>query len=443
MNASNLTNSKIVGFASLGNSTFVGSDVGIYKSNDIGKTWSLSNRGLPLDRTTAISQLDGQLLVALSSYGIYISRDQGGSWSFSAGIANIFCFAKAKDLWIAGGQDGLYTSADKGQRWAKQLNINYAVKDVLTKNDTIFLLSPSNGVSMSSNLGVTWTALNVGFGFPFSNANAIATFNNKYFLATDAANGVFELDSSIPAWTSTNKGLAAETNMNALVGDSESLFAGSNQGVHFFAENQWIDFFRESLPKLNSTNKIETLFIHRQHLFAGTGGNGVWVSCIAPKKPTIDLEPKPNGDVTTSTKFNARHQWFLNGELIRDEEKSTLVPKISGLYSVKVNVEGCDSEISNNVFIEVLEKPDAIIQMPNVFTPNGDDYNALFVPSILQNVESASLKIIDRWGVEIFKSDKVLWDGGDARPGVYFFEVTYRGVNGMVGRQVGWLQLIK
>ena len=78
MNASNLTNSKIVGFASLGNSTFVGSDVGIYKSNDIGKTWSLSNRGLPLDRTTAISQLDGQLLVALSSYGIYISRDQGG-----------------------------------------------------------------------------------------------------------------------------------------------------------------------------------------------------------------------------------------------------------------------------------------------------------------------------------------------------------------------------
>lgn len=81
--------------------------------------------------------------------------------------------------------------------------------------------------------------------------------------------------------------------------------------------------------------------------------------------------------------------------------------------------------------------------MPNVFTPNGDDYNALFVPSILQNVESASLKIIDRWGVEIFKSDQVLWDGGDAWPGVYFFEVTYRGVNGMVGRQVGWLQLIK
>ena len=58
------------------------------------------------------------------------------------------------------------------------------------------------------------------------------------------------------------------------------------------------------------------------------------------------------------------------------------------------------------------------IQMPNVFTPNGDDTNELFGPVLLPGVDklitSAQLRVWDRWGKKVYDGKGVsgiYWDG--------------------------------
>lgn len=109
------------------------------------------------------------------------------------------------------------------------------------------------------------------------------------------------------------------------------------------------------------------------------------------------------------------------------------IPFVVGCYYVNaVDDMGNESEISNVVCVEVC--PD--YELPNVFTPNNDSYNDLFVPlgtvdNTLSNpnVESVDMTIFNRWGKVMYTTNDplILWDGKnqnnnqDCSPGVYFY----------------------
>lgn len=87
---------------------------------------------------------------------------------------------------------------------------------------------------------------------------------------------------------------------------------------------------------------------------------------------------------------------------------------------IYINEFGCSDTASlpYNVIIE--------ITIPNIFTPNGDGFNDIFVVDGLGFVEGAIMKIYNRWGRKVFDSDnyKNDWDGGDLADGVYFYILT-------------------
>jgi gliding motility-associated-like protein len=91
----------------------------------------------------------------------------------------------------------------------------------------------------------------------------------------------------------------------------------------------------------------------------------------------------------------------------------------------------------------LFEEP--VIDMPNVFTPNGDDYNPLFEPVAIENMLEADLRIINRWGNEVYYTSDVRkgWDGGDEPSGVYYWLMRYEGKNGKTGTRKGWVHLIR
>lgn len=66
-------------------------------------------------------------------------------------------------------------------------------------------------------------------------------------------------------------------------------------------------------------------------------------------------------------------------------------------------------------------------KLPNIFTPNGDGKNDLFMPAPYKFVDHVDMKILNRWGNVIFrtKNPDILWDGtidGKKVPdGVYFY----------------------
>ena len=102
---------------------------------------------------------------------------------------------------------------------------------------------------------------------------------------------------------------------------------------------------------------------------------------------------------------------------------------IAGCYVVTATDSfGNESVISNQICAENCPE----YKLPNVFSPNEDNVNDLFVPIKNKHIESVDMKIFNRWGQEVFQTNevKINWNGrkrgekGDCSEGVYFYVCT-------------------
>ncbi len=117
------------------------------------------------------------------------------------------------------------------------------------------------------------------------------------------------------------------------------------------------------------------------------------------------------GDGGMSTAANPTHRFNRPGE-----------------YAVTLTITdsiGCTYSVTKGLY-EILS-PDALL--PTVFTPNGDGSNDVFRVTY-GGEESFGLKIVDRWGREVFTASDpsdgwngTLPDGSEAKAGVYFYTV--------------------
>jgi gliding motility-associated-like protein len=90
------------------------------------------------------------------------------------------------------------------------------------------------------------------------------------------------------------------------------------------------------------------------------------------------------------------------------------------------------------------------IEMPNIFTPNGDGQNDFFEPVFEQNITVRELTILNRWGNTVHAQDaqSIHWNGEaeNGQPldeGVYFWKLVF--VNGKQQEEFrqGFVQLIR
>jgi gliding motility-associated-like protein len=114
-----------------------------------------------------------------------------------------------------------------------------------------------------------------------------------------------------------------------------------------------------------------------------------------------------------------------------------------GCYRIlAVDSIGNRSDFGNTVCADLSSCPDFMYSLPNVFTPNGDEWNELFKPFPYRSVVEIQIEIFDRWGRMVFKTSdpEINWDGLDrttgqrCSDGVYFYvcdvyETTLSGVN--------------
>jgi gliding motility-associated-like protein len=114
-------------------------------------------------------------------------------------------------------------------------------------------------------------------------------------------------------------------------------------------------------------------------------------------------------------------------------------------YLFLINSNGVNGLGLPNFIQSYFQFPDPQVEFPNVFSPNNDEYNQVLEPIVYENILSGRLRIINRWGQEVFSSDDVRsgWDGGSTPTGVYYWTVRYEGKNGMNGALHGWVHLIR
>ncbi|MDX9945851.1 MAG: gliding motility-associated C-terminal domain-containing protein, partial [Bacteroidales bacterium] len=98
---------------------------------------------------------------------------------------------------------------------------------------------------------------------------------------------------------------------------------------------------------------------------------------------------------------------------------------VSGCYAVSAfDAGGIESLKSVTICVDSCN----FYEIPNVFTPNGDDINDLLKAKTSGLVEKVDFKLFNRYGVLIFQTEepKLNWDGTYkgkiVSPGVYFYQ---------------------
>lgn len=125
----------------------------------------------------------------------------------------------------------------------------------------------------------------------------------------------------------------------------------------------------------------------------------------------------------------SRYLWST-GETVKD-----IIVRHPGLYSLRVT---SPADCTTEELISV--RKDCYIDIPNVFTPNGDGVNDYFFPRQLQasGITRFSMEVLNRWGQVVFKTDKKDgrgWDGRfngvDQPQGVFIYLIDVE-INGSV-----------
>jgi gliding motility-associated-like protein len=117
--------------------------------------------------------------------------------------------------------------------------------------------------------------------------------------------------------------------------------------------------------------------------------------------------------------FGPRHQW----DTIATTPKLTVNPeKTTTYYLWSVDFKWEHTYDSVTVFVE---QCDIKLEIPNVFTPNGDGFNDYFMINNPTHV-NYTLEVFNRWGSPVFVgSQNYFWDGsfnGEPAPtGAYFY----------------------
>lgn len=127
-------------------------------------------------------------------------------------------------------------------------------------------------------------------------------------------------------------------------------------------------------------------------------------------------------------------QAFVPAQLVNTYSVVGTSGTCSGTDAITVFVQDCASQI----------------EMPNIFTPNGDGQNDFFEPVMTQNIVVRRFVILNRWGNTVHERDAqtIHWDGkamngSELDEGTYFWKLIFlNGKQEQENRQ-GFVQLVR
>ena len=163
---------------------------------------------------------------------------------------------------------------------------------------------------------------------------------------------------------------------------------------------------------------------------------GLYFSVAPPKSDTSNLL-RVTPQVVVSEPITDKDDWvFING--IYEPEKKERYLTIGNFTSYEdIRIIPVDSTFSNEakafsdvvyyLIDSVFVEPIAELKIPNVFTPNGDEYNESFTIEGLQD-NRWILTVINRWGQQVYQSVYYHneWHGEGLSPGSYYYRLKHR-----------------
>lgn len=186
--------------------------------------------------------------------------------------------------------------------------------------------------------------------------------------------------------------------------------------------------------------------------------------CVDSTSATVNVYENPVADgafetnslnaiFTTDLEQGEEAYWVILDTAFNTSGELNYAFPDSGWYDVALvvtNGNGCLDTAFYSIYVEGLPEYD----LPNVFTPNGDEYNERFQPETYA-ITQATMKIYNRWGRPVFTYEGAVppvdswgWDGtinggAKAAAGTYYYVVDLKGVNGDNFSEQGTVTLLR
>lgn len=405
------------------NNIWLTSNVGIYRSTDGGQSWTflLDNNSIRISH--AIDE--NTLIHILYSGVIYRSTDGGENWTeitaeFISGARDIE-FVDGSTGWISGRDGKLLKTTDAGLTWELQqanTGLNFGGLDFVDAN--IGWVIPdvyTDSIWHTSDGGATWVPQYLGSN-SFWNSVAFRDANTGWAVGGGSGNGrihttmdggqtwieaysevvpFIDVDAPVEGenfvWAVGAAGnimklapCGATPNLETLIGDSSPCIGDT---VAYEVTGTDINQYNWTLPEGwnifgNSNTALVQIIIGSESGQLSIQGSN---TCENSNTLSLDLDPIPSPDqpdvsfdgLTLSTTAIAdSYQWYRDGAISSDDQN--FIPQYSGLYSLIVTTNDCESPPSEVLDVLVTSTSQATL-IPLRLTPNPSNGQIYLDPS--------------------------------------------------------------
>ena len=233
---------------------YVATGAGVLKSADAGATWVLEN-AVDGEAAWALAMNPAQPSTLMASFNpapypspgyalvpnVYRSTDGGVTWALLANspvaVAALACDPSNPNVWYAAGRDpsslggsSVYKTADNGATWSRLTDAGGRGGTVsLAVGSTAIYVATLNGVILSRDGGVTWTATSLG-----AEVTALALDPNNPQTLYAAAGSIY---ASVDGGTTWTTALGVRQNVQTLAvlpSTPSTVFVGDATGQNLF-----------------------------------------------------------------------------------------------------------------------------------------------------------------------------------------------------------------
>jgi CHU_C Type IX secretion signal domain len=290
---------------------------------------------------------------------------------------------------------------------------------------------------------------------------------------TDCPNPVFTADSSmfytVRIWNTDSCSIVRPLKINvrpAPLWDSlaimPSVCGASTGAVTLFAlpNNTAVQSWTEVGGNTQLTNTFLNLS-GGNHTFYFNDTNGcqssdttVFVPSEIPTIASFTANPLSGAaplsvDFTNTSQFATDYLWTLNG-INQGNNFQNYTFDTSGTYFVELIAWQYDIACADTFSVQIIAFDSLILQIPNVFSPNGDGTNELFTITVNQDL-AYDFTIVNRWGNTMVLGNgnlkigvpSSLWDGSDALDGVYFLKIEFTQFDGKKVNHQGFFHVVR
>ncbi len=183
----------------------VGDDAEIYRSSDLGNSWTSFKNGFPI--TTSVYYPRIELLVKNNNKlfacpffsGIYLSNDNGNTWqTMNEGLPDqlyVWSFAVSDSFYFvteeSRGEQGIYRYNLKNSNWVKVSNITDYMRHFVVAQGSTVVASIDSVIKISFDNGSTWNLCNKGLDDATYSLFYHAVIHDNYVFAANNFRGVW------------------------------------------------------------------------------------------------------------------------------------------------------------------------------------------------------------------------------------------------------------